>query len=118
MNRPFFAGQSFVEPAFPWTRPSPARWWFVALFLILITHTDAAEQNYVVRRGDTLYGIARNHGIASSRFAERNGLSNNHYVRRGERLVIPGQTSPATPPLPVFVQRAIDRAEVKPGRWK
>jgi spore germination protein YaaH len=92
------------------------RW--AACVLAFAVSVVMAEQTYVVRRGDTLYGIARNHGIASSRFAERNGLSNNHYVRRGERLVIPGQTSPATPPLPVFVQRAIDRAEVKPGRWK
>jgi len=77
-----------------------------------------AEQTYVVRRGDTLYGIARNHGTTPSRLAERNGLSKDHCVRRGERLVIPDQTRPTTPPLPAPVQRAIDRAEVKPDRWE
>jgi len=92
------------------------RW--AACVLAFAISVAVAEQTYVVRRGDTLYEIARNHGITPSRLAERNGLRKNHYVRRGERLVIPDQTSPATPPLPALVQRAIDRAEVKPGRWK
>jgi hypothetical protein len=82
------------------------------------------EGVYTVRRGDTLYGIAQHHGLSAARLAERNGLSRNYYVYTGQRLVIPATASartPRTPPgvgLPAPVQRAIDTAEVKPGRWK
>jgi hypothetical protein len=90
----------------------------MAWLMILGVTVAAAELNYTVRRGDTLCGIARNHGITWARLAERNGLSKTHHVRIGERLVIPDRSSPATPTLPALVQRAIDRVEVKPGRWK
>ena len=83
-----------------------------------------AEKVFTVRRGDTLDDIARQHGLSTARLAERNGLSRNYYVYAGQRLVIPARASARvapTPPgagLPASVQRAIDDAEVKPGRWK
>jgi murein DD-endopeptidase MepM/ murein hydrolase activator NlpD len=84
------------------------------------------EKVYTVRRGDTLYGIARNNQVSPGQLAERNGLSKNYYVYTGQRLVIPaGSSAPdssltkqSASALPFSVQSAIDKADVKPGRWK
>jgi hypothetical protein len=90
--------------------------WLLVWMITATLFTAVAEQNYTVRRGDTLYGIARKHGITPTRLAARNGLSKNYYVRIGQRLVIPEGSNASQ--LPFFVQRAIDRAEVQPGRWQ
>ena len=93
----------------------------------------AAEQTYTVKRGDTVFGIARSSGVSSSALAERNGLSRNYYLSIGQKLVIPAKqparpaaAKPARPPaaaappprIPRPIQRAIDRAPVRPGRWQ
>lgn len=86
----------------------------------------AADLNYTVKRGDTLYGLARQHGLSVSRLADRNGLSKSAHLYAGQRLVIPGKSgassgiSNASKPaaLPASVQRAINRAPVRSGRWK
>ena len=87
-----------------------------------------AERVYTVRRGDTLYGIAQHHGLSAARLAERNGLGRNYYVYANQKLIIPPKSSARTvppeeasgpaPALPCSVQRFLDEAEVKPGRWK
>lgn len=91
-----------------------------------------ADEYYTVKRSDTLYGIARSYGIAPGVLAERNGLSRNSYVYAGQRLVVPVSPKTKTPAksgatqpqaatrskVPPSVQRAIEAAEVKPGRWK
>jgi murein DD-endopeptidase MepM/ murein hydrolase activator NlpD len=84
------------------------------------------EKVYTVRRGDTLYGIARNNQVSPGQLAERNGLSRNYYVYTGQRLVIPNRSSSkdsslketSVPELPSSLKAAIDQADVKPGRWK
>ncbi len=93
-----------------------------------------ADEGYIVKRGDTLYGIARNYGVPMTTLAEYNGLSRSYHVYTGQRLSIPSKFSeegespsrPAAAPahtpshsaLPTSIQHAIDRAEVQPGRWK
>jgi hypothetical protein len=84
------------------------------------------EKVYTARRGDTLYGIARDNQISPERLAERNSLNKNGYVYTGQRLVIPASSSApvtafqakAVTALPASVQDAIDKAEVRRGRWK
>ena len=73
--------------------------------------------SYVVRRGDTLYGIARSHGVSIAALAERNGLSHSYHVYVGQRLDVPSRRTRRVP-IPASVQRAIDRAHVRQGRWK
>jgi LysM repeat protein len=91
----------------------------------------AAEEAYTVKRGDTIYGIARSYCIPPTVLAERNGLSRSFHIYAGQRLIIPvGATVRQTPSpaeasarntpqaLPRSIQRAIDKAPVRPGRWQ
>ncbi len=92
----------------------------------------AADGSYTVKRGDTLHGIAQRYGIPPAVLAERNGLSRNSYVYTGQRLTIPAKFAAQRPAsstaaaaqniarreLPRLIQRAIDRAPVRPGRWQ
>jgi LysM repeat protein len=45
---------------------------------------------YVVRWGDTLSGIARRFGVSTWALAHANGIHNPHYIRAGQKLVVPG----------------------------
>ncbi|HOW80534.1 MAG TPA: N-acetylmuramoyl-L-alanine amidase [Verrucomicrobiota bacterium] len=88
----------------------------------------AADTTYTVKRGDTVYGIARRHGVSAAAVAERNGLNRNFHIYAGQRLRIPTRAAapakkaatkkPAPSALPRSVQRAIDKAPVRAGRWK
>jgi hypothetical protein len=92
----------------------------------------AADAFYTVKRGDTIFSIARSHGVPPAVLAERNGLSRNFHVYAGERLILPldstGQTKPSPAEAPAqgrggrtlarFIQRAINKAPVRPGRWQ
>jgi len=52
--------------------------------------------NYRVARGDTLYSIARTHGITVQRLQEINRFSSNHTLRAGDVIRVPGN-APSTP---------------------
>jgi LysM repeat protein len=94
----------------------------VAWAMVMPLSARASEQSYRVKRGDTVYGIAKSYGVPQDDLVERNGLSRNCHIYPGQRLIIPsrGSTPQHTgrPALPGSIQRAIDKAPVKPGRWK
>jgi LysM repeat protein len=106
--------------------------WLVAWAVVVPVAALAADEAYIVRRGDTIYGIAKAYCISPAVLAERNGLSGSLHVYAGQRLVIPAaarvrQTPPPTEApvrsiahaaLPSSIQRAIDKAPVRPGRWQ
>ena len=56
---------------------------------------------YVVRRGDTLFSIARRFGTTIGAIAQANGISNPRYIRAGQRLMIPGAYPACAPPQAV-----------------
>ncbi|MGH8186301.1 MAG: LysM peptidoglycan-binding domain-containing protein, partial [Steroidobacteraceae bacterium] len=51
-----------------------------------------AVDKHIVRRGDTLWAIARTHGISIDHLANTNGLSRNGTLSVGQVLSIPGTT--------------------------
>ena len=68
---------------------------------------------YVVRRGDTLFSIARRFGTTIGAIAQANGISNPRYIRAGQRLIIPGAypacaPPPAVPGATVYIVRRGD----------
>lgn len=110
---------------------SPASW-LVAWVSLLSVTALAAEESYAVRRGETIYSIARQYGLSPGELADRNGLSRSFHVYAGQQLIIPSKStaqrsvspagasarSGAQTALPRSIQRAIDKAPVRPGRWR
>ena len=63
--------------------------------------TVPAGSTYVVRRGDTLVGIARIHGVSAQALANTNGIANASLIYVGQRLTIPGPgAAPTVAPAP------------------
>lgn len=106
--------------------------WLVAWAVVVPVASLAADESYTVKRGDSLYSIGRSYGIPFTVIAERNGLSRTFHIYAGQRLTIPVKATarPTAPPakapaqksarvaLPRSIQRAIDKAPVRSGRWK
>jgi soluble lytic murein transglycosylase-like protein len=62
----------------------------LALVVVLATAGSAAAgTTYVVRRGDTLSGIAARYGLSAGALARANHLRNPHHILAGARLTIP-----------------------------
>jgi len=92
----------------------------------------AADESYIVKRGDTIHSIARSYGIPPAVLAERNGLNRSFHIYAGKRLIIPAKATARRTPsptegaarnvarntLPRSIQGAIDKAPVRPGRWQ
>jgi murein DD-endopeptidase MepM/ murein hydrolase activator NlpD len=92
-----------------------------ALLMAVALAARGGEQTYVVKRNDTLYGVARRNGISVSHLADRNGLPSNARLFVGQHLVIPtksGATADAPPALDDATRKAIATARVAPGRWR
>lgn len=58
---------------------------------------NALRQNYTVKAGDTLLGIAIEHGTTWEMLAAANDLDSDRFLQIGQELVIPGGAATSTP---------------------
>jgi membrane-bound lytic murein transglycosylase D len=58
----------------------------------------ARTAHHTVRRGETLAAIARRYGVSTTALASANGMRDQHALRAGQRLSIPGGSTPAAAP--------------------
>lgn len=95
-------GQQLDIPEATSTAPKPAR-----------------ERTVIVLRNDNLTLIARRNGVHVHDLANANGISLKDPIYPGQRLKVPsGPVAAPVPDLSSSVQRAIDRAPMRTGRWK
>jgi len=102
--------------------------WLLVCVFVSSAAAPASNGPYIVKRGDTIYSIARHYDIPPAELAERNGLSRSFHLHVGQQLIIPGEPiahAPAPPvrpavraSLPYAIKRAIALAPVRPGRWQ
>lgn len=84
----------------------------------LVSPSDG-ERVVVVKKNETLTLIARVNGVEVQDLANANGISLRDPIYPGQRLKVPsGPVAAPVPDLSAAVQRAIDRAPVRSGRWK
>lgn len=66
------------------------------------TIAPANAGTYTVRAGDSLYGIARRHGVSMASLLAANGLTVSSVIHPGQSLIIPaggGAPTPTAPPV-------------------
>lgn len=83
--------------------------WFIAVLLVaatlVLSQPAMADWVYTVKRGDSLYKIARKTGTTVKAIRNRNGLKSS-YIRIGQRITIP--TGKTTTSKKVVTRRAGD----------
>jgi len=96
-------GDTLIIPGVPSASPGPAAAATVAearpdIAAQLPERQAAAKPRvYTVKRGDTLWGVARKHGVTVPALASANGLSTKSQLTAGARLEIPGAGRAAPP---------------------
>lgn len=83
----------------------------LGLFLLSLATTVAADAVHVVERGETLWGIARAHGVSVEALRTANELADADRVLAGQRLRVP---SAAPDPAPVVPAAAAVPASADP----
>lgn len=70
---------------------------------------------YVVKRGDTLSGIAARYGLKTSDLAKANNITNVSRIFVGQKLIIPGVKSTSATPAPAPRIHVVQRGETLSG---
>jgi murein DD-endopeptidase MepM/ murein hydrolase activator NlpD len=75
---------------------------FLYLLLILAVFIAAEEPVHVIRRGDTIYSIARSYGVRVEDILSLNGMTDTDVlkIQVGQRIKIPGGSGPSVSSVP------------------
>lgn len=75
-----------------------------------------ADRVHVVKKGETLFGLARMFDVSFHDLAEANHLDRRSKLQVGQRLSIPSKEEASQ--LSVALKKSFDRTPVKARRWK
>src|SRR6266699_1284661 len=79
----------------------------------------AADDNYTVKRNDTLTDLAHQRGLTVRELVERNGLAKTDKLRVGQKLIIPESgTLREGPTSSSLLPKGLNKVRVDPGKWK
>jgi murein DD-endopeptidase MepM/ murein hydrolase activator NlpD len=71
---------------------------FVCFFLFFVIPVGGAQESvHVVRRGDTIYSLARHYGVEVEALLTLNGIADPQRIREGQRLKIPPGSAVSAP---------------------
>lgn len=62
---------------------------FEGKYIIVPAKKDKLFENYIIKKGDTIYDIAKKHEIDVNTLLKLNGLLKTDYIYPGEELIIP-----------------------------
>ncbi len=85
----------------------------VVMLLIGMVGTAFADQTYVVKSGDVLWKIAKQHGVGTAALAKYNAMKNPNLIFPGDIIKIPTAASAATSQSKPVVQPTVPPAMAK-----
>ena len=91
----------------------------VGIALLLASSAEAGDKQYIVKKNDTLSGIARRNGVNLSVLLKRNRLRDPNRIYPGDVIQIPDGKSKSTgSSLSSSIRNTLNRTRVRSGRWK
>ena len=88
----------------------------VGALAVLAMSSPAGAEPYLVRRGDTLIGIAAKSGTTVDALLKRNHIKNANLIHEGEMLDVPGSaTAPAPAPATSSLPQPVSTYTVRAG---
>jgi LysM repeat protein len=92
---PFVSESNAAEPAA--IRFSPTRPGTAAAAVVESAPAASVSSDYVVVKGDTLWGIAKKNGVSVKQIAAVNNIRSDAPLKLGQKLIIPGKAAATTP---------------------
>ena len=80
-------------------------------------HTPKKPVSIVVRKSDTVYGLARRHGVSVQQLVAANGLRKPYVIHPGQKLKLEGGTQSARSAKPVGPKPSAKSAAIISWRW-